>query len=262
MATKKRTSSRKYSAPALEKGLDILELLSTQSEGVSQAQVAQMLNRSSGVLFRMLDCLERRGYIRRDPSDDLYRLTSRLYELAHRHPPTNRLLEIALPVMRHLAESVSQSCHIGVYHEGDILIVGEICQPGFIGFSVQPGARVPLQEAASGLVLLAYQSEETRQEWLNTNSEPLSPAKTKKLLPRLNKIREHGYIQQESHVIQGVTDIACPIIGPSGNAFATLSVPCMLRRQREVSLTRIRERAVKTAATISKELGGSPANIA
>ncbi len=262
MAKKKRNSNRKYSAPALEKGLDILELLSTQSEGISQAQVAQMLERSSGVLFRMLDCLERRGYIRRDPTDDLYRLTSRLYELAHRHPPTNRLLEIALPVMRQLAESVSQSCHIGVYHEGNILIVGEICQPGFIGFSVQPGARVPLHEAASGLILLAHQSKETRQEWLCANPEPLSPTKIKKLASRLDKIRDHGYIQQDSHVIQGVTDIACPVIGPSGYAFATLSVPCMLRHQREVSLTRIRERLVKTAATISKELGGSPADIA
>ena len=262
MAKKKRSSVRKYSAPALEKGLDILELLSTQSEGISQAQVAQMLNRSSGVLFRMLDCLERRGYIRRDPSDDLYRLTSRLYELAHRHPPTNRLLEIALPVMRQFAESVSQSCHIGVYHEGDILIVGEICQPGFIGFSVQPGARVPLHEAASGLVLLAHQSEETRQDWLDAVPEPLSGAKIKKLMARLKEVREQGYIQQESHVIQGVTDIACPVTGPSGDAFATLTVPCMLRRQQEVPLTRVRERLAKTAAIISKELGGSPAGSA
>ena len=261
MAKKKRNSNRKYSAPALEKGLDILELLSTQSEGVSQAQVAQMLNRSSGVLFRMLDCLERRGYIRRDSTDDLYRLTSRLYELAHRHPPTSRLLEIALPVMRQLAESVSQSCHIGVYHEGNILIVGEICQPGFIGFSVQPGARAPLHEAASGLVLLAHQSEVTCQEWLDANPEPLSLAKTKKLLARLKKIREQGYIQRESHITLGVTDIACPLVGPSGHAFATLSVPCMLHQQCELSLSEIRERLVKTASIISKELGGSPADI-
>ena len=262
MAKKKRNSTRKYIAPALEKGLDILELLSMQSEGVSQAQVAQMLDRSSGVLFRMLDCLERRGYIRRDPTDDLYRLTSRLYELAHRHPPTNRLLEIALPVMRQLAESVSQSCHIGLYHEGDILIVGEICQPGFIGFSVQAGARVSLHETASGLVLLAHQSEETRQEWLEANPEPLGSTKTKKLLAKLSKVHDDGYIQQESHVIQGVTDIACPVIGPSGYALATLSVPCMLRHQSEVSLPRVRERLVKTAAIISKELGGSSADTA
>ncbi len=257
MAKKKRSSNRKYSAPALDKGLDILELLSTQSEGVSQARVAQMLDRSSGVLFRMLDCLERRGYIRRDPADDLYRLTSRLYELAHRHPPTKRLLEIALPIMRQLAESVSQSCHIGLYHEGHILIVGEICQPGFIGFSVQPGARVPLHESASGLVLLAYQSEPTRQEWLEASPEPLTATKMKKILPLLNKIHDHGYVQRESHVVRGVTDIACPVTGPSGYAIAALSVPCMLQRQQEMSLTRIRERIVKTAAAISSELGGS-----
>ena len=257
MAKKKRVSDRKYSAPALEKGLDILELLSTQSKGLSQAQVAQMLNRSSGVLFRMLDCLERREYISRDPSDDLYRLTSRLYELAHRHPPTNRLLEIALPVMRQLAESISQSCHIGVYHEGDILVIGEICQPGFIGYSIQPGARVPLSDSASGLVLLAYQSEAVCQEWLDAGSEPLSSAKTKTLLSRLKKIRDNGYNQQESRVVQGVTDIAFPVTGPSGHALAALSVPCMLQRQQKISLDEIRERLDKVAAKISKELGGS-----
>lgn len=257
MAKKKRSSDRKYSAPALDKGLDILELLSTQSEGVSQARVAQMLNRSSGVLFRMLDCLERRGYIHRDPADDLYRLTSRLYELAHRHPPTKRLLETALPVMRQLADSVSQSCHIGVYHEGDLLIVGEICQPGFVGFSVQPGARVSLNESASGMTLLAFQSEETLQTWLDNIPEPLTASGRKKLLVRLKKIGEKGYNQQESHVVQGVTDMSYPLTAPSGHAFATLSIPCLLQRHQELTLAQIRTHLAKAAARITNQIGGS-----
>ena len=52
-----------YTAPALEKGLDILELLADAGEGLSQNQVAARLGRSVGEIFRMLEVLERRGWL-------------------------------------------------------------------------------------------------------------------------------------------------------------------------------------------------------
>ena len=43
---KHKKQSKNYSAPALEKGLDILELLSNSAEGLSQAEIAGKLNKS------------------------------------------------------------------------------------------------------------------------------------------------------------------------------------------------------------------------
>jgi len=54
-------------APALEKGLDLLEALAGASRGLSQKQLAERVGRSVGEIFRMLVALERRGYVARDP---------------------------------------------------------------------------------------------------------------------------------------------------------------------------------------------------
>ena len=43
---KQKKQSKNYSAPALEKGLDILELLSNSPEGLTQAAIAGKLNKS------------------------------------------------------------------------------------------------------------------------------------------------------------------------------------------------------------------------
>ncbi|MGH9454797.1 MAG: helix-turn-helix domain-containing protein, partial [Terriglobia bacterium] len=52
-----------YRAPALEKGLDILEALAAARVPQSLSEMARLLKRSASELFRMLNLLERRGYI-------------------------------------------------------------------------------------------------------------------------------------------------------------------------------------------------------
>ena len=65
-----KTKLQKYSAPALEKGLDILELLSLCSGGgLSQSEIAEGLGRSKNEIFRMMVVLEERGYIKRSDGD-------------------------------------------------------------------------------------------------------------------------------------------------------------------------------------------------
>lgn len=71
------TMEPQYTAPALEKGLDILELLAGEAEGLSQGTIAQRLGRSTAELFRMISVLERRGYLSRH-ADSSYRASSRV----------------------------------------------------------------------------------------------------------------------------------------------------------------------------------------
>ena len=42
---KQKKLSKSYSAPALDKGLDILELLSSSDNGFTQAEIASRLNK-------------------------------------------------------------------------------------------------------------------------------------------------------------------------------------------------------------------------
>ena len=52
----------KYRAPALEKGLDIIELLANHGEGLTQGEVAKALDRSQSEIYRMLSTLVRRQH--------------------------------------------------------------------------------------------------------------------------------------------------------------------------------------------------------
>ena len=68
--------AEKYRAPALDKGLDILELLAATEDGLSQAEIAKSLDRSPNEIYRMLDRLVRRDYVRRTNADRRERLRS------------------------------------------------------------------------------------------------------------------------------------------------------------------------------------------
>ena len=146
--------TERYTAPALEKGLDILELFAGEADGMIKSEVARRLNRTTSEVFRMLICLQRRGYITQGP-DERYRLTLRLFELAHLHPPTKRLTREALPIMHDIAHRTNQSCHLAVVEDGVVVILAQVDAPSSVGFFVKPGSQVELMLAASGYVILA-----------------------------------------------------------------------------------------------------------
>lgn len=154
-----------YAVPALEKGLDVLELLAREPEGLSKSQIARELNRTVSEIFRMLVCLERRGYIAQIGNDRVY-LTLKMFRLVQEHPPTERLISTALPVMHQLAHDTLQSCHLAVLEGGRVVILAQVNAPTAVGFYVKPGSTVDIMEAASGYVLLAHMSAPERERAL------------------------------------------------------------------------------------------------
>jgi len=243
MVKPKTQTSPRYSAPALEKGLDILEMLADQPNGLTQGELAGRLGRSASEIFRMLASLERRGYIRRAKPDELYFLTLRLFDLAHRHPPAKRLLAAALPIMQSLAAEAEQSCHLAVPYDEQVLIVAQLDSPAPLGLTVRLGAQFPMATTASGLVLLAYQ-------------EPSLSADSEQLSQRLERIRNRGYEQCASLQTHGVTDLSSPIFDHAGTVVAALTVPCLLEPGRRSRLKNVRERVTAAAGLVSEALGG------
>src|ERR1700740_3664333 len=157
------TSRRiRYAAPALEKGLDILELLASVSEALTHSEIAARLGRSITEVFRMLVCLEERGYISRTGVNERYQLTLRLFELVHHYRPLQRLVTQARPLVQRVASETGQSCHLAMLNHAEVVVVAQFDAPGNMGFSVRLGANIDLLNTASGHVILAFQSEEVR----------------------------------------------------------------------------------------------------
>jgi DNA-binding IclR family transcriptional regulator len=126
-----------YSAPALEKGLDILEMLCRSNVPRSQTEIAESLGRSVSEIYRMLACLVDRNYLVN--AGETYAITTKLFELAHSNPPTNRLLSEAGPIMQKLSAGLQQACHLTVYNQGRQIVIAKVDNPAGMGFSL-PGS--------------------------------------------------------------------------------------------------------------------------
>ena len=148
-------SSTKYRVPALEKGLDILEALAFVSAPQSLADLARTLGRSSSEIFRMLNCLEARHYIARDEHSGNYALTLKLYELAHTHSPVEQLLRVAAQPMEELAQTLRESCHLSVLHQGWLVVLSQALSPEPVRLTVEVGGRFSMVHNVSGRLLLA-----------------------------------------------------------------------------------------------------------
>lgn len=254
-------SAARYRAPALEKGLDIVELLAEKPDGLSQTEIARSLERSVGEIFRMLNCLVERGYIAIQRPGDRYILTLKLFELAHQNSPIHRMLDQALPLMKELAHEVHQSCHLTVVEGGHGVVVAQVDSPGHIGFAVRVGSVMNLLSTASGRVLLAFQGPEDRARILsrehpgNGNVAQLSASEH-----LLESLRARGYEEMESTRIRGVRDISFPVLNHRGAAVAAMTIPFIERLDLPIdpSLAVARQALGQTTARLSTLLGGKP----
>ena len=119
-------TTRHYRAPALEKGLEILEFLAPKTRAMKLSEISAGLKRSKSEIFRMLQVLEQCQYLGRPEGEDGYVLTNRLFLLGMEHPPVKGLMETALPVMHHLAQQILQPCHLAIPSEELIVVVARV----------------------------------------------------------------------------------------------------------------------------------------
>ncbi|MDP5029232.1 IclR family transcriptional regulator [Paraglaciecola sp.] len=219
-----QSKRKQYSAPALEKGLDILELLSNESEGLSIGEITTRLKRSVGELFRMLVVLQQRGYVSLEPGSDRYVLTLRMFGLAHRFPPVKRLTSVAAPVLRRLSYDIEQSCHLVIYYEGKGHVVVQQDSPSERVFSVRLGAEAPLMNTCSGHLLLAFADQVNRQRMLSRIPEN-HPKADNDIDKMLKKVLAQGYENIRSAQAQGIQDIGYPVFDHLNEVVAALIVP-------------------------------------
>jgi DNA-binding IclR family transcriptional regulator len=246
---------RDYKVPAAEKALDILEYMAGLREDVTQTEISAALGRSIHEIYRIIQLLEGRGYLIRTKSDR-YRLSLKLFELAHMHPPVNRLIDVALPVMRALAGRTNQSCHLVVLRGSTVLIVLQVDSPLPMRYSVALGSHFPILETSSGAVLLAFMPPDEREaliDGLVAAGEAEMPRA--EVEARIADILAKGYEMRASLAVEGCTNIAMPIRDHTGATIAALTVPYLPQKQARLDRRAVLQEARAAAGEISRGLG-------
>ena len=247
----------RYRAPALDKGLDILELLAGIDGGLTQAEMAKHLDRSPNQCYRMLDRLVRRGYVAK-MDGDRYALTLKLFGLAQSHAPVRRLVSFSTPFMRELAEETRQANQLAVFDRGAVVVVAQQEAPGYWGISIRVGSRVSLYDTGSGHVLLAFRPDQERQmmikEYSGSSEEASLPSA---FLERLDQVREQGYERMPSAQTAGLHNLSAPVLAPDGRAIAALTIPYipLVDAEQAPDMEQTLETLCRTATRLSELVG-------
>lgn len=213
----------RYRAPALDKGLDILEVLAEQPRGLTRAEIVKLMGVSPSQIYRMLERLVVRGYVSRVEGGDRYALSMKLFNLGTRHPPLRRLVAQAQPMMDEFALEVRQSCHLVVPEHGHGIIIAQASPQGHWEFRGRVGGLLDLFATGSGLALLAFQHPGRLTETLRLWGIADAGARLAPIAGHLAEVREQGARVAPSAQFVGVTDISVPVRGPGDEAVAVLT---------------------------------------
>jgi DNA-binding IclR family transcriptional regulator len=216
-----------YSAPALDKGLDIIEVLCRCENGLTQQEIAAKLGRKLGEIYRMLSCLVQRNYVAN--YGNVYTITSKLFQLSHFHPPTYRLLTEALPIMEELSREISYPCDLRVYNNGIQTVIASIQPPNGLGFMTRVGSEIAVAPSASGLVLLAFQDPIIKELRIKDSLPNKSEAEIYQFKLIIKEVETKGFSSIQSNQYAGLHAISFPIFDINGFAVAAMTVPMLAR---------------------------------
>lgn len=241
-----------YPVPAVDKALDILELLADSSNGLSLTGIADALGRTKQELFRVLVRLQERGYLVRDDAQS-YRLSTKLFEIGSQHAGTQSLIAHAMPHMERLARTLRESCHLNIVTQNRMLVVARAEGDADVLLAVRIGATFQLHQRVSGLVGLAWQPEHRRRDYWKLVREPadrVAAAETK-----LAAIRRLSYAHEDSPIVMGVKDCAAPVLAGGGSLLGVLCVSHLCRKDDSDKHAEIVRAVTDCAARISAEFG-------
>ena len=249
---RERTTPRggKSAVPAVEKALDVLEYLSETPDGRTMNEIVDGLGRTMGEIYRVVVYLAERGYLEQDRDTGRYALTLRMFELSHRHNPTERLLRNAVPLLERIAARIDQSCHLGVLNRSTILILASVQSPRPAGYAVRTGAVFPVANTSTGNVIVAFSDPAAQKRHLAR----LPKAGRTVVRERLDRIIAQGFEDRESEIVAGVRNLCVPVFDSRGVVAAITSGYIDQTPQvatPEEALVQIRE----AAASLSRSLG-------
>ncbi len=250
-------STSTYSAPALEKGFAVIELLATAPAGLTIAEILNGLGLNSmSEIFRIIMVMEKRGWLSKVAGTDKYAVTHKVLDTVFRAIPSYDLAAVAVPLMASLSECIQQSCHLVVLNDARAMVLLRQEGPGPTVFVVRRGAEIDPLHTCSGHVLMAYSPMPLVDYVMHKNGIAASDAAD--INERLNKVRAKGFEMMPSIRTRGVTDISYPIFGQDTQAVAAITVPFLelIDGTQSIGKNEARKILGEFAKRITSEIGG------
>ncbi len=246
---------------SLDRGLQLLEIISESTEPMGLPELAKMLDVDKSTIHRLLGTLQKRNYVVQDTVNKRYSLGLRVIELSRRALDGINFKAIAKQYLKRLSKETGESTNLFILNDDHAVCVDYESSPSPLSVSNDTGIVYIMHATAGGKVLLAFMPEAISQRIIKnsplTAYTPRTITDEYSLTLHLKQIHDQGFALDDEERYVGVRCIAAPIFDHTRKAVAGISMSGPASR---VSLDKIPELArlvVKAAEDTSAELGYS-----
>ncbi len=242
------------------KALEIIELL--DSEGaLGITEIAHRLEMDKSSVFRALNTLKSRHYVRQDPDTLKYSNSYKFFEMGHNVVRETGLPRLAHSFMHQLAREVDGAVCLGVRDGLKAVYIDKIDSDSAVRATLKIGLGLPLYGTSAGKALLAFLPEDRMRTILEQlvfeKTAPNTHESRDSLLADLVEVRRRGFAVDDEELSPGLFCVAAPVFDASGAAIAALgvaSVKVMLAGQPAIDL--LARKVMKAANDFTVSLGG------
>ncbi len=250
--------------PAAHQVLQVLRYLARQPGPVPAAAIARDLALPRSTAYHLLGELLDSGFVVHLPEEQRYGLGVSAYELGTGYTRQEPLQRLARIPMAALVDRTGHSAHLAVLHGREVIYGIEERSPGRAPLVTDVGVRLPAQLTASGRALLAsLPGAQVRALFPDpaafVHRNERGPRSLSALRSMLVDVRRDGYAREDGEITPEFSSVAAAVLDHARHPVASVAVTFADSDVSESRRSYLASHVVRTAAVISRRIGGDPA---
>jgi len=227
-------------------------------DGARVTHLAKEVGLTQATTHRLLQALVAEGIVEQDERTKHYRLSIDFFALAARAGNVGGLRALCRPSLLRLCASLGDTIFLLVRSGFDAICLDRAEGPFPIrSFTGDIGGRVALGVGQGALAILAFLSEDEREEMIRYNLPRVREFGVYDevyLRTEIDRVRQLGYAGRNAGLLDGMAGVAVPILGSDGRAVAAFSVGTMADRLNAERMPTVVALLQREAATVGPRI--------
>jgi DNA-binding IclR family transcriptional regulator len=236
----------------------VLDLVA-ESGSLSFGEIAARLELPKSSAHALLQTMQARGYLAFDEAGKVYRLGTRIWELANAHHGIEDLRTVMKPLMDELVERTGETVQLAILDGVEAVYLEQSQSPHPMKLTSRAGVRLPAHTSAIGKALLAsLDADEARRRLEGVALTRLTAntiGDSQTLLDELERVRHQGYSLDNEEFAIGLRCVAMPVLDAQGKTVAAMSVSMPTPRYNRTVAANARRALAETVASATERLG-------
>ena len=217
-----------YMVPAVDRAARILIMLSTNTQGMSLAEIAAATGWHKSSIHKILVTLEHHGFLDRDEATKRYSLGIELVKCGQSVLNNLHVSQSVKSYLRELADYSGETANLAILRGTKMVIVDVVQSPVELRVSPPIGTMDPVTAKSNGKAVLAFLPPARANEIIRMDGLPAktrnSITKVKLYQNELAAVRERGYAIDTEEFQEGINAVSAPIFNSERQVMGTLSI--------------------------------------